>query len=70
MKKFLLLPLLALGLLFSGCEMTVPLNPSLLMLLKNDGPPPKLEIVPAADVLIPANQTPAETARENAASLS
>jgi len=49
--------------------MTVPLNPSLLMLLKDDGPPPKLEIVPTNNNGVPSSPTPAETAHESAAAL-
>jgi hypothetical protein len=69
-KKPSLFLFLILGLLFSGCAMTVPLNPSLLMLLKDDAPPVKLDIVPQSNVTAPANPSPAEIAQRNAAALS
>jgi len=49
--------------------MTVPLNPSLLMLLKDDGPPPKLEMTPKANEPTPATLSPAEIARNQAAAM-
>jgi hypothetical protein len=50
--------------------MTVPINPSLLMLLlKDDAPPPKLEILPATNNQTPASPAPAEIARDQAAAM-
>jgi len=55
---------------FGGCAMSVPIDPALLMLLmKDDGPPPKLEVVPKADEAAPANVSPAEVARDQAAAM-
>jgi len=69
-KKLPSLLLLVLGLFFSGCAMTVPINPSLLMLLlKDDAPPPKLEILPATNNQTPASPAPAEIARDQAAAM-
>jgi len=66
-KKLPPVLLVILGLYFSGCAMTVPLNPALLMLLKDDGPPPKLEIVPQTNQPQPANLSPAQVAQDQAA---
>jgi hypothetical protein len=68
-KKSYLILLLVPALLFSGCAMTVPLNPALLMLLKNDAPAPTLELAPKTNEPTPAYTTPAEIARESAAAM-
>jgi hypothetical protein len=67
-KKLPLILLLALGLLFSGCAMSVPIDPSLLMLLlKNDPPPPTLNITPKAGDPAPTNTAPGKVTQDNTA---
>jgi hypothetical protein len=69
-KKLAPIFLLVLGLLFGGCAMSVPIDPSLLMLLmKDDGPAPTLQVGPKTDDAAPANISPAEVARDHAAAM-